>query len=171
MRIAFGSSLADTTTIGTAENFQRNSFSESRPAWPGRPRSSSASSGGLKCAMRWNAASRFSTAATLASAKAFRTTAERISRSSGSSSTIRTSMVSRAPPHRLEQAYAGRDRHVEALHFAAHRDLHQQVAGLARQAAHALALGAEHPRDRVGQVGLVQRALGALVGADDPDVA
>ena len=46
---------------------------------------------------------------------------------------------------RLEQADAGRDRYVEALHAAVHRYPRQIVAGFARQATHAIPFGAEHP--------------------------
>src|SRR5213076_827355 len=74
-------------------------------------------------------------------------------------------------PYRLEQADACRDGHVQAFHLALHRDAHQDVATLAGEPAHALALRAEHPGDRFGKVLLVQRLLRALVGTDHPDVA
>ena len=64
-----------------------------------------------------------------------------------------------ALPARLEQAHAGGHRHVEALHRAVHRDAHQRIAARARELAQALALGAEHQRQRAAQVGLVQRLL------------
>src|SRR5213075_2096752 len=73
-------------------------------------------------------------------------------------------------PHRLEKADPGGNRDVQALHIPAHRDAHEQVAALARQAAHALAFGAQHPGNRLRQVGLVERLLRTLVGAHDPDV-
>src|SRR5690348_8945371 len=98
-----------------------------------------------------------------ASAKALRTTAPRISWISGSSSTIRISMLGLAPADGLEQAYAGGYGDVETFYLSAHRNPHQEIAALARQAAHALAFGAEHPGDRVRQVGLVEGLLGALV--------
>src|SRR5689334_21583859 len=168
-RTALSSSFADTTTTRTSGNFQRKRFSESRPAWPGRPRSSSARSGGSKSARRWNAASRSPTATMSAPLTALRTAAERISRSSGSSSTINTSMAASAPTHRLEQAYAGGHRNIETLYLSLHRNPHQKVAALAREPPHALALRAEHPGDRAGQVGFMEAFFGPLVGTDHPD--
>src|SRR5207302_6379256 len=75
------------------------------------------------------------------------------------------------PPRGFEENDARGDRYIEAFDLAAHRDAHQQVAALARQAPHAFPLGTQHPGNRFGNVALVKCFLGALVGADDPDVS
>jgi len=74
-------------------------------------------------------------------------------------------------PQGLVQADTGGDRDVQALDRTGHRDAHQLVAGLAGELAQAVALGTEHQRERAGQVDVVDRALGVVAGADDPEVA
>src|SRR5688500_6867600 len=49
---------------------------------------------------------------------------------------------------RLRKADPGGDRYVQALDAAEHRDAHELVAMLAREAPHALPVGAGHPRAR-----------------------
>src|SRR5207249_11970748 len=44
------------------------------------------------------------------------------------------------PPGRFEENDAGSDRYIETFHLAAHRDAHQEIAALARQAPHAFPL-------------------------------
>ena len=52
-----------------------------------------------------------------------------------------------------------------------HRNADQLVAGLARELAHALALGAQNERHRAGQVHVVNRLFSVVAGAYAPDVA
>src|SRR6266705_343206 len=57
-----------------------------------------------------------------------------------------------APPPRLEQAYAARDGDVQALDAPAHRDAHQEVAALAREAAHAFAFRAQRSEEHTSEL-------------------
>src|SRR5204862_6159986 len=79
-------------------------------------------------------------------------------------------LVRTPAPDGVEQPDSRRDRDVEALDLSFHRHPHQEIAGLARETPHALAFGAQHPGNRIGQIGLVQRLLGALIGTDHPDI-
>ena len=76
-----------------------------------------------------------------------------------------------APAARLEQADAGGHRNIQAIDSAVHRDTHQLVAILARQAAHALAFGAQHPGRCRGPFGSIQVVLRLASRADHPDFA
>jgi hypothetical protein len=80
--------------------------------------------------------------------------------------------VSAAPlATRLEQADAGGNGHVETFHAAVHRNARQFVAGFARQAAHAVALGPEYPGAGTFLVDGIEFAFGLTCGTDDPDAA
>src|SRR4051794_27104858 len=80
--------------------------------------------------------------------------------------------AARSPlPTRLAEAHAGRNRHVQALHAAEHGNAYKRIAVLAREPAHALALRAEHPRERAVEPSAVKVFVGALVGADEPHAA
>jgi hypothetical protein len=50
-----------------------------------------------------------------------------------------------ALPSRLKQTNTGTHRNIQTFHAAQHRDAHQLVAGLARQAAQPFAFRAQHP--------------------------
>src|SRR3982074_755628 len=139
-------------TTRTEGNFQRKRRSVSRPVWPGNPRSSSARSGGLWWARRWKADSISVAGRPSTSPKALRSTGGMSSWISAWSSMTRISTglfspLGGATPRRFKEDDACSHRHVQALHLAEHRDAHQQIAALAGEPAHALALGAEHPGD------------------------
>src|SRR5438874_10680933 len=71
-------------------------------------------------------------------------------------------------PHGFEETDTRTYRDVEAVDLAAHGNAHEEIATLAREAPHAFAFGAQHPRDDRGQVRFIQRLRRALVGTDDP---
>src|SRR4029078_12638688 len=76
-----------------------------------------------------------------------------------------------ALPASFGETDPGRDRDIQTLHAAAHRNTDELVAVLTREPPHAFAFGAEHPRTGARKLRGIQVLLGALVGAGDPDVA
>ena len=68
------------------------------------------------------------------------------------------------------QTNRGRNRHVEALDCAHHRDGHQRIAPLAGETPQSLAFIAEHPRQGAGECGVKQRCLGFHLGTEHPDI-
>jgi len=77
----------------------------------------------------------------------------------------------RASPPRFEQAHAARHRDVQALDAPAHRDAPRRSQRSRVSRRMPSPSGAQHPRDRRGQLRVVERLFRALVRADDPDVA
>src|SRR5690349_18502194 len=71
--------------------------------------------------------------------------------------------------HGLEQRDAGGHGHVEAFGRAGHGDLHQAVAGFAREPAQPVRLAAQHDRDVAGEVERVQRRVRIAGEPVDPD--
>jgi len=66
----------------------------------------------------------------------------------GEAGPIRLAASGTALPPCLEKADARGHGHVETFHAAVHRDARQFIAGLAGQAAHAVAFGTEYPGAR-----------------------
>ncbi|VDK97672.1 hypothetical protein FR5810_00087 [Bordetella pertussis] len=73
--------------------------------------------------------------------------------------------------HRFVEADGAGHADVQALDRTEHGNAHELIAGLARQAAHALALSAHDPRHRTARIHLVHALTGLVVGADQPDIA
>jgi len=69
----------------------------------------------------------------------------------------------------FEEADAGGDGDVEALDFAGHGDLGEEVAVFAGEAAHAGAFGAHDDADGAFEIDLVDGLGGFISGADKPD--
>jgi hypothetical protein len=69
----------------------------------------------------------------------------------------------------FEEADAGGDGDVEAVDFAGHGDLGEEVAVFAGEAAHAGAFGAHDDADGAFEIDLVDGLGGFVRGADEPD--
>ena len=61
----------------------------------------------------------------------------------------------RALPPRFRQAYAGRNRHVQALHVPEHRNSHQQVTVFTREPPQALSFRTQYPGEWPTELGTV----------------
>eukprot|EP00952_Eustigmatos_sp_NYUAD-ZCMA_P004219 18577-Eustigmatos_ZCMA.PRE.1 len=70
--------------------------------------------------------------------------------------------------HCFKQTHATGHRHVQAFHAAGHRNADQRVAGFAREAPHALALGTHHDGDGSLEIRLVEILFGFIGRANHP---